>query len=118
MWFGNIMSLTHDAFEDFIVNCGFSWQEWFESKEYLIPIRHASIDFLTPFIPGQVYKITAGIESFSNSSFKLNFVYSQNERVHAQVKMVHTFLDAKSKKKVNIPSALKTKLEAQMWNPI
>lgn len=115
LWFGNIMALAHDAFEDFIVFAGFQWQEWFKTTEYLIPIRHADIDFLAPFIPGETYQISAAVESFSDSSFKMKYVFKKAAKVHAQIEMVHTFLDAKSMKKINIPIGIKLKLEKQKW---
>lgn len=39
MFFGNVFAIAHDAFEEFIVAAGYTYQEWFGQTDYLIPIR-------------------------------------------------------------------------------
>ena len=118
LWFGNILPLVHDTFEDFIVHSGFTWKEWFTVGQYLIPIRHLNIDFLSPFIPGNKYVVNAGIESMSESSFKMKYEFLSLENqntVHAQVSMVHTFLDANTKQKISLPAKVRSLLKEQLW---
>ncbi|HWU44058.1 MAG TPA: hypothetical protein VN132_11490, partial [Bdellovibrio sp.] len=40
MFFGNIFGFAHDAFEQFIVEAGYTWKEYFHNTDYAIPLRH------------------------------------------------------------------------------
>lgn len=112
MFFGNILDITHDVFEEFIQAAGFTWEAWFLQKDWLIPIRHTETNFLRPFLPGHNYNVNVRVDSISNSSFKLCYVYSSNEGLHAEVSMVHTFLSSQSKEKIKVPDTVKEYLTA------
>lgn len=110
MYFAQIFTLAHDAFELFIQKAGFSWSEWFQENKYLIPIRHAESDFQRPFKAGDHYDVEAVVVQISTSSFQMQYTFKQHTHVHAVVKIVHTCLDKKSFQKIEIPGEIKTKL--------
>lgn len=110
LFFGNVFSLAHDCFEDFIQDAGFTWKEWFHTKEYLIPIRHTESNFLKPFRPGEKYTITATVARIGDSSFQMKYVFSQGSNIHADVRMTHTFLEAKSHQKISVPDTVRNRL--------
>lgn len=107
LYFGNIFSLAHDSFEEFIQAAGLPWADWFKSNPYLVPIRHAEADFLSPFFAGEKYQILTTIASISDSSFQVRYEFRSGSRIHARVKMVHTFVDNKAKTKVPVPENIK-----------
>lgn len=111
MFFGNIFAFAHDAFEEFIVAAGYTWKEWFGSREYIIPLRHTESNFLAPFEPGETYDVTVSVASFGETSFKMKYVYTKGDRTHAIVTMVHSVLDGKSKQKTALPAVMKSRLE-------
>ena len=110
MYFANIFSLAHDAFEDFIVAAGYEWQEWFTTVEHLIPIRHAEADYTAPFIAGELYDIQVVVASLGTTSFKMKYTFTQNHRLHATVMMVHAVLDPKTKDKMPLPRRMTERL--------
>lgn len=110
MYFANVFSLAHDAFEEFIVAAGYSWSEWFKTSEYLIPIRHVEADFKNPFLPGQTYNISVYVESLGQTSFKMKYELTSEGLLHAKVTMVHAVLDSKTKQKLNLPEVMKSRL--------
>lgn len=111
MFFGNIFAFAHDAFEEFIVTAGYSYEEWFKEKNFLIPIRHTDADFLAPFFPGQCYDIKVTVLSFGETSFKMKYLFCQKDRVHAVVTMVHAVISAQTMKKTALPELMKTRLK-------
>jgi acyl-CoA thioesterase FadM len=111
MFFGNIFSLAHDCFEDFIQAAGFTWKDWFHTKDYLIPIRHTESNYLKPFLPGDTYQIQASVSRMGNSSFQMKYVFKNKDVTHAQVTMTHTFLDARTKDKISVPDLVRTRLK-------
>lgn len=116
MFFGNIFAFAHDAFEEFIVAAGYTYDGWFKEKNFLIPIRHTNADFLAPFFPGQCYDIKITVLSFGETSFKMKYVFCQKDRVHAVVTMVHSVISAESKKKAPLPEIMKTRLQPYLEN--
>ena len=110
MYFGNIFSLAHDAFEEFIVAAGYTYREWFSPNEHIIPIRHVEGDYKAPFIPGQTYDVTVTVESLGTTSFKMKYLFEQNGRLHATVRMVHSVLNPKTKDKMPLPEIMKQRL--------
>lgn len=110
MYFANIFSLAHDAFEEFIVAAGYRYDEWFSKTEHLIPIRHAEADFKSPFIPGQIYDVTAVVVSLGTTSFKMKYEFTQDSRLHSVVCMVHSVLDPQSRQKMALPEIMRQRL--------
>ncbi|MBC7421612.1 MAG: acyl-CoA thioesterase [Bdellovibrio sp.] len=111
MFFANVFTLAHDAYEAFIQTCGFTWKEWFLDNKYLIPIRHTEADYLRPFLAGETYEIQVRVIEFSSSSFRLQYDFLQGAHKHAVVRMVHTCIDPKTFQKSNLPDVVKTKLQ-------
>lgn len=111
MFFGNIFAFAHDAFEEFIVASGYTYQEWFGQRDHLIPIRHTESDFLAPFFPGETYDVATTVASISETSFKMKYVYSKDGKTNAVVSMVHAVVDGKTMKKTSLPTIMKSRLE-------
>jgi acyl-CoA thioester hydrolase/1,4-dihydroxy-2-naphthoyl-CoA hydrolase len=107
LFFGNILALTHDVFEDFVPATGLTWSDYFKAHDYIAPIRHAEVDFLSPFRPGEKYLASVSILRLGDSSFQAKTVFTQStaqgSRVHAQVTTVHTFLNAQTFQKISVP---------------
>jgi acyl-CoA thioester hydrolase/1,4-dihydroxy-2-naphthoyl-CoA hydrolase len=111
MYFANVFSLAHDAFEEFIVAAGYKWEDWFSDSLHMIPIRHAEADYKSPFIPGQLYEIAVTVASLGTTSFKMKYVFTQNNRLHATVTMVHSVLDPKTRQKIPLPTVMSERLK-------
>lgn len=111
MFFGNIFGFAHDAFEEFIVSAGYTYQEWFGQRDVIIPIRHTDSNYLAPLKPGETYKIDVTVARIGETSFQMKYVFTQNERSHAVVTMVHSVVDKKTMQKAALPSLLKARLE-------
>lgn len=111
MFFGHILGLAHDAYEDFIVALGYSWKDWFRRGDEIVPIRHAETDFLIPFQPGQTYDITVSVPEIRETSFQTSYVFSQKGRVHATVKLVHAVIDSETLQKKPLPILMRQRLE-------
>lgn len=111
MFFGNIFGFAHDSFEEFIVAAGYTWDEWFGTEDLMIPIRHTEANFFAPFEPGKTFDVSIVVASFGETSFKMKYTFSREDKTHSVVTMVHSVLDAKSKQKRSLPSLMKSRLE-------
>jgi len=52
MFFGNAFTAAHEVVEDFILDVGFSWPEWFDREDWGTPYRHVEADYVKPVLPG------------------------------------------------------------------
>ena len=112
MFFGNIYHLAHDFYEDFVRHLGFEWRDWFENKDWMVPLRHSSAEHLLPIRPGSSYQMQVMIERIGESSFTGRYWLTSTLGTHAEVVLVHTFVSAKSKEKTSIPPDVRRRLEA------
>lgn len=109
MFFANIFDISHDVFEEFIQKAGFSWDEWFKPSSWHCPIRHCECNYLAPLAPGKTYTVQVKILKLGESSFTVGYEYLSSAGSHAQVKMVHTFVDHKSFAKISIPELVRNR---------
>lgn len=110
MFFGHIYTLAHNAHEQYIEACGYSWKQWFLGTEFLIPIRHSEADYLRPFRAGEFYDIEVGVYSHSKTSFKTKYLFKKDDQIHGIVRLIHTCIDPKTFQKTEIPSEILEKL--------
>jgi acyl-CoA thioester hydrolase/1,4-dihydroxy-2-naphthoyl-CoA hydrolase len=110
MYFANIFDHAHDIFEEFIINAGFTWQDWFARTDFGTPFRHVESEFLAPMLPGQIYEVSVMIPKLGESSFQTEYTFYQKSQVHAKVRMTHVFVDFKTQTKVSIPDSIRQKL--------
>lgn len=111
LFFGNAFTLFHQAYEHFVMNqLDYSWPQWFQSQEWIIPICHAEAQYLKPLYAGQECEIKITVHSISHSSFVLNSSIYQPD-LNCSLKTVHVLCDRNTKKKIPIPQELKSKLE-------
>jgi acyl-CoA thioester hydrolase/1,4-dihydroxy-2-naphthoyl-CoA hydrolase len=104
MFFGNILGLSHDVFEEFIAAQGVTWKEWFKPEHWSCPIRHAEVDYLSPFSPGQSYIAEVRVSKIGQSSFQMRYDFKKEDGTPcAKVQVVHTFVDKKTFQKSQVP---------------
>lgn len=118
MFFGNIFSFAHDVFEEFIREAGYSYDEWFNQRDILIPIRQTEAQFLSPFFPGKTYSVEAKVVSIGNTSFKMHYRFFKGERTHSEVFMVHALVNGKTKEKMPLPEIMKQRLTVYLHNEV
>lgn len=117
LFFGNLLALSHDCFEDFIAAVGITWKEWFTVTDFMIPIRHTETNYLAPMPAGEIFVIEASVASLGETSFKMKYQFKKSDKVHAEAMIVHAFMSAKTKQKMPIPETLRKKLSVYLETP-
>lgn len=112
LFFGHVFSLTHEAFENFIVQeLGIPWNDWFQNGDYIVPIKQTEANFLVPIKSGKPCTIDLTISEVRNSSFSVSYRLFQDDVECCQLKTVHVFCNRKTLKKQDIPAAVRQKIE-------
>jgi len=103
VFFGHSFTLSHQAFEQFVLHhVGCSWKEWFQNPEWIVPICHAEAQYIQPIQAGEECHIELEISSVSTSSFTLTVTIQQNG-LCCTIKTVHVFCNRETKQKMAIP---------------
>jgi YbgC/YbaW family acyl-CoA thioester hydrolase len=111
-FFANSYVLAHNAFEDFVQHLGFTWKDWFENESWGVPIRQSSCEHLRPMLVGEAVQIKITLERIGDSSFTLLYIFEIAAATTCEVRLVHTFMDRKTRGKLSIPTDIRRRLEA------
>jgi 1,4-dihydroxy-2-naphthoyl-CoA hydrolase len=108
LFFGHVFTLAHEAYENFVCKqLNYPWKEWFQNKEWLLPIGHAEADYRSPLFAGQTCQINVRTGEIKNSSFAMHYQFIQNNIECCSVKTVHVLCDPRTKRKRDIPASLR-----------
>ncbi len=111
LFFGNLLGLCHDLYEDFLQDIGIPWEDYFENPDYLIPIRHTECDFFRPLPAGENFDVEIRLSQLGETSFEFSYNFLKNEQSHAQAKKAHVFVNAQTKTKTPIPGWFREKIK-------
>jgi YbgC/YbaW family acyl-CoA thioester hydrolase len=110
LFFGHILSMAHSTFEEFLRHAGFTYREWFQNQDFMIPIRHCESDYSGPLFPGEFYMVDSFVQKLGQTSFQMKYLFRKDENICAEVSMVHAFMDAKTRQKITIPHSVRQRL--------
>ena len=118
LFFARILQLAHEVYEDFVVaELGVTWDEWFGSPDWIVPIKHAEATFHRPLRPGRRFQAEAGIGRLSESSFELVTRFFETggpvRELCAETRTIHVFVDNRFRKTA-IPANVRTTLERHL----
>ncbi len=107
LFFGNLFTLVHDAYEGFLANSSIDIAHIVRNESYLLPIVHTEADYKKPFDLGDKVLITVQCEHIGKHSFTLVYsIKNGNNEIIAAAKTVHAVVDKESREKTGIPSNL------------
>lgn len=119
LFYGRVQALAHRVFEDFVVSeLVDRWEDWFESNEFLAPIRHAEATFHRPMRPGHSYDVELAVTKVGDSSFEVRTRFIDRAGsapvVCAEARIVKSLADPATWRKMSIPSAIRARLLAHL----
>jgi len=114
VFFGNYFRLAHRAFEAWLPQRGFTWEEWFRNPEFGVPLVHVESDYLRPLRPGDAYDVEIQTQKVGESSVEFGYALTAPDGTPlANLKTVHVFVTrAGGMRKIPIPAGIKARLLA------
>lgn len=102
IYFTNLFKWASQTFERFLFE-----ENILATANFLLPIVHASGDYLEPLQIGDQIKCDLYLESIGTTSFKLQMnLYKHPETLAGVVSIVHVAVDQKKGEKILLPDAL------------
>lgn len=111
VFFAHLFRYAHEVYEQFMAASDYSLAHILQEGLYQLPLVHAEADYRLPLRHHQQIVIEMWVEKVGNSSFKLRFIYLDDDAsLCASVETVHVVLDSKTQSPVAIPEVLRTVL--------
>jgi acyl-CoA thioesterase FadM len=116
LFYGRLQELAHRVFEDFVsTEVVARWEDWFLSPEFIVPIKRAEATFHRPMRPGRQYRAELSLTRIGESSFDVRVRFFEADAgLNAETLVSHVFADPARFRKISIPSAVRTRLEAHL----
>ncbi len=110
VYFANVLSLCHEAYEESLIAAGIEARSFFNGKEFAVPIAHASVDFFKPLYVGDLIVIQLVAEQSSDGEFKIQYEILK-EKLTGKALTKHVCIDPHTRTRKSLPSELMYWLE-------
>jgi 1,4-dihydroxy-2-naphthoyl-CoA hydrolase len=109
VYFANLMSICHEAYEASLVAAGIDMPAYFRGHPVAVPITHSSIDFRRALKCGDPLQIALQISALDESRFAIDYHLTRNSEEIATGRTEHVSIDSDSQTKVPFP------LDLRLW---
>ncbi len=115
LFYGRLQALAHHVWEDYVVSeLVDRWEDWFESREFVAPIKHAEATYHRPLRPGHQYVAELTIGKIGESSLEVvtRFLDESGPEpvLCADTRVVKVMADPTTWKKIPIPAGIRERL--------
>jgi acyl-CoA thioesterase FadM len=119
LFYGRLQALAHHVWEDFVVSeLVERWEDWFESREFVAPIKHAEATYHRPLRPGHGYTAELTIGKVGESSIEVvtRFLDESGPEpvLCAESRVVKVLADPATWRKIPIPDGIRARLRAYL----
>ncbi|WP_066380102.1 acyl-CoA thioesterase [Anabaena sp. CA = ATCC 33047] len=112
VYFANILSICHEAYEESLAISGINIQQFFTHPKVAFPIVHASVDFFRPIFCGDKLLISLIPQKISLEKLEITYEIYSDDVIIAKAVTRHVCIDASSRTKQELPGEIIQWLEA------
>lgn len=109
LYFANQLQIGLEAFEEFLLQKGFSLGEMVQQGNFLLPVVYAEADFSAPLLIGDSISVTLSFDLGNTSFTHASDILKQGKKV-GSTSIVHVALCPKTQAAIPIPDLLKEKI--------
>ncbi|HEY9822928.1 MAG TPA: thioesterase family protein [Candidatus Sericytochromatia bacterium] len=109
VYFANILSMCHEAYEASLAASGINLQSFFNNPLTAIPIIHASVDFRHPMYCGDQLLIHLMPQQLDNNKFEITYqivAVSSSDQKLAKAITRHICIEPKTRTRTKLPDAI------------
>jgi 1,4-dihydroxy-2-naphthoyl-CoA hydrolase len=103
VYFANLMSICHEAYEASLVAAGVDIQEFFRGESVAVPIVHSSMDFRRPLRCGEAVQVELTVAVLGASGFEITYQLTLEGTSVAWGQTRHLCIDSKERVKLPFP---------------
>ena len=109
VYFANVLSICHEAYEASLASAGVDLKAFFSGKPIAIPIVHASVDLRSPMFCGEEYEIAIAPTQLDGSKFEIRYRIGRSEQADSRITealTVHVAIDPVTRGRTALPTHL------------
>lgn len=100
VYFANILTLCHEAYEASLVATGINVQEFFGGSALAVPVVHASVDFRRPLHCGDEVAIAITPLRLDDTTFEISYCLSNaDQKIVATATTRHVCIDGANRQR-------------------
>jgi 1,4-dihydroxy-2-naphthoyl-CoA hydrolase len=111
VYFANVLTLCHEAYEASLVASGIEIRSFFSGKEIAVPIVHAEVDFLKPMFCGDRITIQLAPNLLKPSEFEIRYHLSQESKQVGIALTRHVCISTKTRSRIELSASLRQWLD-------
>ncbi|MBK1990427.1 acyl-CoA thioesterase [Sphaerospermopsis aphanizomenoides BCCUSP55] len=111
VYFANILSMCHEAYEESLGHSGINIQAFFTRPSLAFPIVHANVDFLRPMYCGDKLMISLIPQKIGMDKFEISYEITLDDVIVAKAITRHVCIDVSSRTKQELPDDMISWLE-------
>ena len=112
LFFSNQFKIIHDAYEGMLESIGFGFAQLIPNMNFFLPIVHSEADYKIPLFVGDLLEIQVTVANVGKTSFTLSYaLLNASQKIIGTAQTVHVATDKTTRKKIPIPTELRSKLE-------
>jgi 1,4-dihydroxy-2-naphthoyl-CoA hydrolase len=119
VYFANLLSMCHEAYEESLRVAGIELQSFFQSQDLAVPIVHAEVDFMQPLHCGEALRIQLQAHPTSATEFEVTYkIYRQSmQRPASRALTRHVCIQPQTRSRQPLSAALTAWLQCH-WGTI
>lgn len=113
VYFANLLSICHIAYEETLITRGINLQEWVKEGTIAIPILHGEIDCLRPIYWGDLVLVTLTPQFSSETELVITYelvTETNREKVLAKGQTKHVCINPQTRQRFPFPNQFREAL--------
>ena len=107
VYFTNLLSICHEAYEEYLANININLNNFFQDSLTAIPIIHAEIDFLKPLFCGDIILVKIYPKLVDEKIFTMEYqIFNDTQKV-AMALTKHIAINPQTREVTVIPETIK-----------
>ncbi|MEB3309993.1 MAG: thioesterase family protein [Snowella sp.] len=113
IYFASLLSICHEAYEDYLAQAGINLKNFFRDSETAIPIVHGEIDFFRPLFCGDRIQVNLTPILLNEHSFEIIYQITVNDCLDKPVAKGltrHICINPRTRQKLAVPKSIQQAL--------
>ncbi len=120
VFFANYLAICHEAYEEALAAADIELKAFFADKNVIVPIAKSEAEFLRPLQAGEKVRVTVSPAVLTDNAYEIRFEIIRigpPDKIAARIRTEHVCLDARSRKRIALPSPLASWVRAGTQAP-
>jgi 1,4-dihydroxy-2-naphthoyl-CoA hydrolase len=111
LYFAEQFKMALEAFEAYLKMAGLPLGQIIQTSQFLMPIVHATADYMAPLRVGDNLEIFPKLERLGTSSFTVSYRFQKGKDEVGKVSLVHVTVSKETLKSIPLPQELHSLLQ-------